>query len=139
MEVSRRFASRHLRAKIRAAFFCSAVSSAAEIPRRCSHLQVVVEVKRPALDQSSARCGRLRARAVGQEWGGGGGSFAQNVDQTRHDFQLHDIIDTRLAGRNNVLPLLAFSFHFADNSLRFPDTLTCTPLPLTVITRLDCT
>ena len=39
----------------------------------------------------------FQPRTVGQDWGGGGGdSFAQNVDQTRHDFQLYDVIDTRL-------------------------------------------
>ena len=59
---------------------------------------------------------------------GGGGSFAQNVDVTRHDFQLYDVIDIRLARlvRIIVLPFFEFSFYFADTcNSHFPNNATC--------------
>ena len=46
--------------------------------------------------------------------GGGGGSFAWNVDQIRHEFQLHDVTDTlRCRLEYNVgLSGLCFDFYF---------------------------
>ena len=54
----------------------------------------------------------VQARVVGQEWEGG--SFARNVDQIRHEFQLYDVTDTlrRRFHYNVGLSGLCFDFFF---------------------------